>query len=101
MDHEGKYNAASLAAHLDKLEVLHLLDVRGADLSGGAGKFGNTPLMTGLMNWNVRIIDYLTERGVDPHVVDKFGFTALKKSQIKNLRTIQSMLVAYEKRYEQ
>ena len=44
--------------------------------------------MTGLMNWNVRIIDYLTERGVDPFIEDKFGFTALKKAQIKNYRTI-------------
>jgi len=67
---------------------LHFLDLKGADLSQGAGKFNNTPLMTGLMNWNVRIIDYLTERGVDPFVEDKFGFTALKKAQIKNFRTI-------------
>lgn len=55
--------------------------------------------MAGLMNWNVRIIDYLTERGVDPFVKDKFGFTALKKSKIKNFRTITSMLEAYENRY--
>jgi ankyrin repeat protein len=54
--------------------------LKGADLSQGAGKFNNTPLMTGLMNWNVRIIDYLTERGVDPFVEDKFGFTPLKKA---------------------
>jgi len=48
--------------------------------------------MAGMMNWNVRIIDYLTERGVDPYVKDKYGFTALKKAQIKNLKTISSML---------
>lgn len=70
VDHEQKFNAASLAAHLDKLEVLHFLDLRGADISRGAGRFGNSPLMTGLMSWNVRIIDYLTERGVDPFVED-------------------------------
>jgi ankyrin repeat protein len=80
VDHDSKYNAASLAAHLDRLEMLHYLDLRGADLSSGAGKVGNTPLMTGMMNWNVRIIDYLTERGVDPYVTDKYGFTALKKA---------------------
>lgn len=80
IDHEGKYNAATLAAHLDNLEVLHLLDIRGADLSNGAGRFKYTPLMTGLMSWNVRIIDYLTERGVDPHVKDEFGFTAHRKA---------------------
>ena len=101
IDHEEKYNAASLAAHLDKLEVLHFLDLRGANLSEGAGKFNNTPLMTGLMNWNVRIIDYLTERGVDPYVKDSFGFTALKKAQIKNFRTISSMLSSYETKYDQ
>jgi len=88
IDFEERYNAASLAAHLDKLEVLHFLDLKGADLSRGAGKFNNTPLMTGLMNWNVRIIDYLTERGVDPFIEDKYGFTALRKAQIKNFRTI-------------
>lgn len=100
IDFDQRYNAASLAAHLDRLEMLHYLDLRGANLSNGAGKVGNTPLMTGMMNWNVRVIDYLTERGVDPYVTDKYGFTALKKAQIKNLRTISSMLTAYEKKYE-
>ena len=80
MDYDGKYNAASLAAHLDHLEVLHFLDLRGADLSSGVGSMNNSPLMTGMMSWNVRIIDYLTERGVDPYVKDKFGFTALRKA---------------------
>ena len=89
-----------MAAHLDKLEVLHFLDLHGADLSSGAGKINTTPLMAGMMNWNVRIIDYLTERGVDPTIKDKYGFTALRKAQIKNLRTIQSMLQAYESKYE-
>ena len=101
IDHEGRYNAVSLAAHLDKLEMLHFLDLRGAELSKGAGKFNFTPLMSGMMNWNVRVIDYLTERGVDPFVKDSYGFTALKKSKIKNLRTIQSMLSSYEVRYQQ
>lgn len=77
IDYEKKYNAASLAAHLDKLELLHFLDLNGADLSNGTGKFNYTPLMTGLMSWNVRIIDYLMERGVNPHIKDSFGFTAL------------------------
>lgn len=83
------------------MEILHFLDLRGADLSAGAGKHGNTPLMAALMNWNVRVIDYLTERGVDPGVKDSYGFTALRKAKIKNLRTIQSMLSAYEVKYEQ
>jgi hypothetical protein len=48
--------------------------------------------MTGMMSWNVRIIDYLTERGVDPTIEDSFGFTASKKAKIKNLRTILSIL---------
>jgi hypothetical protein len=34
----------------------------GADLNQGAGKFNNTPLMTAMAKWNVRIIDYLMER---------------------------------------
>jgi hypothetical protein len=33
IDYEQRYNAASLAAHLDKLEVLHFLDLKGANLS--------------------------------------------------------------------
>ncbi len=88
IDYQGKYNAVALAAHLDKLEVLHFLDLKGANLSSGSGKFNFTPLMTGMMSWNVRIIDYLMERGVDPFVKDQFGFTALQKAKIKNLRTI-------------
>jgi len=84
---------------LDKLEVLHFLDLKGADLSAPSGKFKFTPLMTGLMSWNVRIIDYLMERGVDPYVKDKYGFTALQKAKIKNFKTIHSMLSAYERKF--
>jgi len=51
------------------------------------------------MRWNVRIVDYLMERGVDPNVADKFGFTAKRKAEIKNLRTISSMLGEYEQSY--
>lgn len=80
LDHLKRFNAASLAAHLDNLEVLHCLDLHGADLSQGGGKFGNTPLMTALSRWNVRIIDYLMERGVDPSVEDTYGFTAKRKA---------------------
>jgi len=40
-------------------------------------------LMTALAKWNVRIIDYLIERGVDPFVTDKFGFSARKKAEIR------------------
>ena len=80
VDHDGRFTGVSLAAHLDNLEVLHCLDLHGADLSKGGGKFNNTPLMTALLRWNVRIIDYLLERGVDPGVEDSFGFTAKKKA---------------------
>jgi ankyrin repeat protein len=48
--------------------VLHLLDLYGADLTSGAGKYNNTPLMAALQKWNVRIIDYLLERKVDPTI---------------------------------
>ena len=80
IDHQNKFTAVSLAAHLDQLELLHCLDLHGANLSLGGGKFNNTPLMTALMRWNVRIIDYLMERGVDPNVQDSFGFTAKRKA---------------------
>lgn len=81
--------------------MLHLLDLYGADLSIGVGKFNNTPLMSALSRWNVRIIDYLMERGVDPTVKDSFGFTALRKAEIRNLRTIGSMLKTYEEKFVQ
>lgn len=86
----------TLAAHIDNLEVLHCLDLHGANLSQGGGKYQNTALMTALSRWNVRIIDYLMERGVDPTIKDSFGFTAKRKAEIKNLRTISSMLESYE-----
>jgi len=63
-----RFSAVTLAAHLDNLEVLHCLDLYGANLSRGDGKFSNTALMAALARWNVRIIDYLMERGVDPTV---------------------------------
>lgn len=55
--------------------------------------------MAALAKWNVRIIDYLMERGVDPNVKDIFGFTAKRKAEIRNLRTISSMLSTYEEKY--
>ena len=68
-------------------------------MTSGAGKLSNTPLMAALQKWNVRIIDYLLERKVDPSVKDKFGFTARRKAEIRNLRTIGSMLTAYEETF--
>ena len=72
--------------------MVHLLDIYGADINGGAGKQKDTPLMTATMRWNVRIVDYLMERGVNPAVKDIYGFTASRKAKMKNLRTISSML---------
>ena len=89
----------TLACHLDRLEVLHFLDLHNADLSGGAGKFLLTPLMAAQAKWNVRIIDYLMERGVDPNVPDKYGFTAKQKAEIRQLRTISSMMAEYEEKF--
>jgi ankyrin repeat protein len=100
LDKAQKFNAASLACHLDKLEVLHCLDMHGANLSSGAGKFKLTPLMTAIMRWNVRMIDYLIERGVNPHEPDCYGFTAKKKAELKNLRAIHSMIANYESKYK-
>ena len=65
-------------------------------MSQGAGKFKSTPMMEALHRWNVRIVDYLMERGVDPFVKDSFGFTAKERAKIKQLKTIHSMLDQYE-----
>ena len=78
--------------------MLHFLDMKGANLDAGAGKMNSTPMMCGVMNWNVRMIDYLMERGVDPNVKDIYGFTAVQKAKIKNYKTIHSMLAEYEKK---
>ena len=72
----------------------------GADLSTGAGKFNQTPLMAAIGKWNVRIIDYLMERGADPFVKDSFGFTASRKAEIRQLRTIHAMMKDYEEKFE-
>lgn len=50
--------------------------------------------------WNARIVDYLLERGVDPTVKDKFGFTALRKAELRNLRTISLMIKSYEEKLQ-
>lgn len=99
VDQQGKFTALSLACHLDKLEMVHFLDLMGADLDSARGKLGNTPLMTATMRWNNRIVEYLIERGVDPYVTDKYGFTAGKKAEMKQLKTITSMLSQYERSY--
>jgi hypothetical protein len=39
--------------------------------------------MQAINKWNVRIIDYLMERGVDPFIKDKYGFTAKEKAKLK------------------
>jgi hypothetical protein len=39
IDKQGKYNALTLACHLDNLEIIHLLDIHGANLNGRTGKF--------------------------------------------------------------
>lgn len=36
--------------------------------------------MSAVMRWNVSIIDYLIERGADPMIKDKYGFTAKRKA---------------------
>ena len=54
--------------------------------------------MSAITRWNVRIIDYLMERGVDPFIKDSYGFTAMRKAEIRNLRTISSMLKSYEEK---
>lgn len=39
VDRQGKFTAITLACHLDQLEVVHLLDLKGANISAPAGKF--------------------------------------------------------------
>lgn len=84
--------AAGVAAETDNLEILHYLHLKGANLSTGAGSFGITPLMAATGQWNTRIIEFLLSRGVDSNIKDTFGFTALEKAEMKNLRTIKTML---------
>ena len=72
--------------------MVHLLDILGADLSMAIGKSKNTPLMTATARWNVRVVEYLLERGANPNVKDIYGFTAKRKAEIKSLKTIASML---------
>ena len=70
----------TLACVLDKLEMVHFLDLRGANLSNPCGSQKVTPLMAAVQKWNVRIVDYLIERGADPFVKDKYGFTVKEKA---------------------
>jgi ankyrin repeat protein len=92
VDNQGKYSALTLACLLDNLEMVHLLDMYGADLSKPQGKLGFSPLMTAVERWNVRIVDYLLERGVDPEARDIYGFTAGEKAKLRQLKTISSMI---------
>ena len=99
IDANDRFSALTLACHLDFLEMVHLLDTIGADVNQGVGKFHNTPLMTATGRWNVRIVDYLIERGADPTKLDIYGFSARRKAEIKNLKTISSMLKQHETKF--
>jgi hypothetical protein len=97
IDHAELHNAVKLACHLDRLEALHLLDFTVKTFLQVVENH-TTPLMATLKKWNVRIIDYLMERGVDPLVEDRFGFTIKRKAEIRQLRTIHAMLSEYEQK---
>ena len=92
VDKQGKFTALTLACHLDNLELVHFLDLLGAELNGARGHQQQSPLMAATMRWNVRVVDYLIERGADPTVTDKYGFTARRKAEMKNLKAIHSMM---------
>lgn len=89
--------------------MLHYLELNGADISMPSGMdaiFKNfigphniTPLMAATNTWNVRIVEYLTDRMADPTVKDSYGFTAKDKAKIRNLNTIYNILDNYEKVY--
>ena len=88
-----------IAAKFDKLDALHYLDMRGADLNQAETVEGNTPLMSAVINWQGRIVDYLLERGVDPFITDKYGFTALQKAELRDLQATAALLRDYEEKY--
>mmetsp|Transcript_41806 Transcript_41806/g.63873 ORF Transcript_41806/g.63873 Transcript_41806/m.63873 type:complete len:83 (-) Transcript_41806:408-656(-) len=79
--------------------MIHLLDMYGADLNLRVGHNRLSPLMVAVQRWNVRVVDYLMERGVNPELTDKYGFTAEANAKIRNLQTIQSMLENYKTKY--
>ena len=79
-------NAYALAAELDKLEVLHYLELRGATsdcVSQPSSKYMLTPLMLAVNTWNVRVIEYLFKRVWNPNITDIYGMTAKDKAKIK------------------
>lgn len=97
-------NAYALAAELDKLEVLHYLELKGAQpecISNPSSKYDLTPLMMAVNSWNVRIVEYLVERGSNPNVRDAYGLSAKDKALIKNLHTISNILDNYEQNYNE
>ena len=51
-------------------------------------------------SWNLRIVEYLTERMVNPTVKDAYGFTAKEKAKIKNLNTIYEILKHHEEQFK-
>lgn len=69
-------NAVAIAAEFDKLEMLHYLHLKGANINKGSGIFKLTPLMTATMKWNTRCVEYLLENGVDINAKDTLGLTA-------------------------
>ena len=52
-------NAAAIAAEADKLEMLHYLYLKGANISQGSGKYQITPMMAAVNKWNTRCVEFL------------------------------------------
>mmetsp|Transcript_15578 Transcript_15578/g.13619 ORF Transcript_15578/g.13619 Transcript_15578/m.13619 type:complete len:286 (+) Transcript_15578:13-870(+) len=119
LDFKRGLNAYTLATELDKLEVLHFIELL-AKVSGKVGPLNviaerneNTtipetkfhdhqmnPLMMAVNNWNVRMIEYLIARNVNPTYIDKYGFNAKNKADIRNLNTISKIIDDYQENYD-
>ncbi|CAI2378080.1 unnamed protein product [Moneuplotes crassus] len=116
LDYKRGLNAFALATDLDKLEVLHFLELLESskvslnkiaerntqttipeDISHGHRL---TPLMIAVNSWNVRMVEYILSRNVDPTIKDKYGFSAKDKARVKNLNTISNIIEDYEEKYD-
>lgn len=117
LDYKKGLDAFSLATEWDKLEILHYLELLSSSKSSLSQPPSTppkstipadihhshklTPLMIAVNTWNVKMIEYLISRKVDPLIKDKYNTTAKQKAEVKNLNTISNILGEYEKEYSQ
>jgi len=75
--------AIGMACAINKIEVVHYLLKRGADVNFPIGPFGKTPLHIAIENGHELLAKFLLNNGADINAKDNFGLDVYEKSEFR------------------